>query len=136
MTHLDVSSNNLGQEVSSDGWEHLQTIEGKLVWVQNRDPSTEQAEAPAGCGQLGVIALANAIKDMGAMLSVNLLKNDIGVEQARALVIILKEHPTLKSLCGNNGGETQQQDEQHDGGRQGCYHARRCKGELMSGLWM
>jgi hypothetical protein len=41
------------------------------------------------------------------MLSVNLLKNDIGVEQARALVIILKEHPTLKSLCGNNGDETE-----------------------------
>jgi hypothetical protein len=38
---------------------------------------------------------------------VNLLKNFIGVEQARALVIILKEHPTLKSLCGNNGDETE-----------------------------
>jgi hypothetical protein len=38
---------------------------------------------------------------------VNLLKNGIGVEQARALVIILKEHPTLKSLCGNNGDETE-----------------------------
>jgi hypothetical protein len=40
-------------------------------------------------------------------LSVNLLKNDIGVEQAGALVIILKEHPTLKSLCGNKGEETE-----------------------------
>jgi hypothetical protein len=38
---------------------------------------------------------------------VNLLKNGIGVEQARALVIILKEHSTLKSLCGNNGDETE-----------------------------
>ena len=44
---------------------------------------------------------------MGAILSVNLLVNDIGVEQARALVIILKEHSTLKSLCGNNGDETE-----------------------------
>jgi prophage DNA circulation protein len=42
-----------------------------------------------------------------AILSVNLLKNDTGVEQARALVIILKEHSTLKSLCGNNGDETE-----------------------------
>ncbi len=55
----------------------------------------------------GVTALANAIPDMGAILSVNLLKNGIGVEQARALMIILKEHPTLKSLCGNNGDETE-----------------------------
>jgi hypothetical protein len=40
-------------------------------------------------------------------LSVNLLKNHIGVEQAGALVSTLKEHPTLKSLCGNNGDETE-----------------------------
>jgi hypothetical protein len=47
------------------------------------------------------------ISDIRAILSVNLLKNGIGVEQARALVIILKEHSTLKSLCGNNGDETE-----------------------------
>jgi Ran GTPase-activating protein (RanGAP) involved in mRNA processing and transport len=57
----------------------------------------------------GVTAVANTISGMGAILSVNLLKNNIniGVEQARALVSILKEHPTLKSLCGNNGDETE-----------------------------
>jgi hypothetical protein len=37
---------------------------------------------------------------------VNLLKNDISVDQAKDLVSILKEHPTLKSLCGNKGDET------------------------------
>ena len=37
----------------------------------------------------------------------NLLKNIIGVDQAKDLVIILKEHPTLKSLCGNKGNETE-----------------------------
>jgi Ran GTPase-activating protein (RanGAP) involved in mRNA processing and transport len=36
---------------------------------------------------------------------VNLLKNDISVAQAEDLVSILKEHPTLKSLCGNRGNE-------------------------------
>jgi hypothetical protein len=40
------------------------------------------------------------------MLSANLLKNDIPIEQAKALVSILKEHPALKSLCGNSGEET------------------------------
>jgi hypothetical protein len=54
----------------------------------------------------GPAAIADAIKDMRAILSVNLLKNDIGIDQARALVSILKEHPTLKSLCGNTGVET------------------------------
>jgi hypothetical protein len=49
----------------------------------------------------GPKAIADAIKDMRAILSVNLLKNDIGVAQAEDLISILKEHPTLKSLCGN-----------------------------------
>jgi hypothetical protein len=36
---------------------------------------------------------------------VNLLKNEIGIEQAQALASVLKMHSTLKSLCGNKGGE-------------------------------
>jgi Ran GTPase-activating protein (RanGAP) involved in mRNA processing and transport len=40
-------------------------------------------------------------------LSVNLLKNNIGVAQAEKLASILREHPTLKSLCGNSGDETE-----------------------------
>jgi hypothetical protein len=44
---------------------------------------------------------------MGAISSVNILLNDIGVDQAENLVGILKEHPTLKSLCGNTGNETE-----------------------------
>jgi hypothetical protein len=38
---------------------------------------------------------------------VNLLKNKIGINQAKALASMLQEHPTLKSLCGNNGDETE-----------------------------
>jgi hypothetical protein len=40
-------------------------------------------------------------------LSVNLLKNNIGIEQAQSLAVILKKHPTLKSLFGNKGNETE-----------------------------
>jgi hypothetical protein len=43
---------------------------------------------------------------MRAISSVNLLKNGMGTVQAKALASILKEHPTLKSLCGNRGDET------------------------------
>jgi hypothetical protein len=61
------------------------------------------------------VALADVIPGMRAILSVNLLKNfgkshkigKIGIDQANALVSILKEHPTLKSLCGNKGDETE-----------------------------
>jgi hypothetical protein len=49
--------------------------------------------------------LAVGIRDNGAISSVNLLKNGIGTHQARTLANILKEHSTLKSLCGNKGDE-------------------------------
>jgi hypothetical protein len=55
----------------------------------------------------GVIALADVIPDIGAISSANLLLNNIGVDQAEELVSILKEHPTLKSLCGITGNETE-----------------------------
>jgi hypothetical protein len=38
---------------------------------------------------------------------VNLLLNDIGIDQAKDLMIILKDHPTLKTLCGIKGDETE-----------------------------
>ena len=44
---------------------------------------------------------------MGALASVNILNNNIGAEHAQKLVAILKEHATLKSLCGNKGDETE-----------------------------
>jgi hypothetical protein len=44
---------------------------------------------------------------MRAISSVNLLKNGMGTDQAKALVSILKEHPSLKSLCGHKGDETE-----------------------------
>jgi hypothetical protein len=55
----------------------------------------------------GIRAIANAIKDMRAISSVNVLGNEIGIEQAQVLAAILKEHPTLKSLCGHKGDETE-----------------------------
>jgi hypothetical protein len=54
-----------------------------------------------------VIALCKILPDMGVISSVTLLKNGIGTDQAKNLVGILKEHPTLKSLCGNTGHETE-----------------------------
>jgi Ran GTPase-activating protein (RanGAP) involved in mRNA processing and transport len=53
----------------------------------------------------GVIALA--IPGMGGLFSANLLKNDIGVDQAMVLASILKGHPALMSLCGHKGDETE-----------------------------
>jgi hypothetical protein len=66
-----------------------------------------QGHPPTGSKFRGLDALANAIRDRGGiLLSVNLLKNNIPIEQAKALASILKDHPILKSLCGNSGEET------------------------------
>jgi Ran GTPase-activating protein (RanGAP) involved in mRNA processing and transport len=41
------------------------------------------------------------------MSSMNLLQNGISIDQALVLASILKTHAILKSLCGNNGDETE-----------------------------
>jgi Ran GTPase-activating protein (RanGAP) involved in mRNA processing and transport len=58
-------------------------------------------------GMEGALVVTEYLDGNGALSSVNLLQNDIDVAQAEDLVSILKEHPTLKSLCGNKGDETE-----------------------------
>jgi hypothetical protein len=105
-----LASNNLGELVLPElgCWtEKYEQFDGDGKWqdVYTHTDGSKQIENPGK--PEGIIALANAIPDMRAILSLNLLKNSIGVEQARALVTILKERSTLKSLCGNNGDETE-----------------------------
>jgi hypothetical protein len=105
MTSLDLANNNIGTIVMSDGWQY--DNDTNEYWKKVDGAEQVSKDLPEGCGPLGVIAVANAIKDMRAISSLNLLKNDMGTDQAKALVSILKEHPTLKSLCGNKGDETE-----------------------------
>jgi hypothetical protein len=87
-----------------EGWE---TAEGSGKQYFKSASQEWTADPPPGAKPEGVIALANTIPDMRAILSVNLLLNDIGIDQAKDLVIILKDHPTLKTLCGIKGDETE-----------------------------
>ena len=50
--------------------------------------------------------LADGLVTNGALVSANLLTINGGAEQAQHLATVLKEHATLKSLCGNVGDET------------------------------
>jgi hypothetical protein len=110
LTSLNVADNNLGILVLPDGWTK-KTVEsqeeydayGNEVFVHTA--GQKQKENPGK--PMGLIAIATAIKDMRAISSVNVLFNDIGAEQAHALANVLKEHVTLKSLCGNKGNETE-----------------------------
>jgi hypothetical protein len=73
----------------------------------NKGDETELDMSGKQMGASGAIMFAAEIVGNGAISSVNLLQNNIGIDQAKALVSILKQHPTLKSLCGNSGDETE-----------------------------
>jgi hypothetical protein len=73
--------------------------------------------AVASCNQGAVPALSDAnliegdavlvnLRGNTTLVSANLLNNNIRIEQEH-IVTVLKEHPTLKSLCGNKGDETE-----------------------------
>jgi hypothetical protein len=103
MTSLNLANNNLGQLVPPDGWDYQ----------SNRSPAFKHSDGrrqnvpPDGTKPEGVIAIANAMPGMGALLSANLLKNNIPVEQAQELVKIMQSHKTLTTLCGLSGKETE-----------------------------
>jgi hypothetical protein len=107
LTRLDISKNQL--------FNHDGTAAGKVLSDMLAVNSTIQELAVSGNAQFSnsrggpsfAQALSVGISDNGAILSMNLLNNKIGVDQAKALASILKEHPTLKSLCGNSGEETE-----------------------------
>jgi hypothetical protein len=108
MTSLNISNNNIGKpDELPEGWSYGLKKGYTSIYEYKHADGRKQDDPPAGSKSSGLTALADAIKDMGVILSVNLLKNSIGVDQAKDLVIILKEHPTLKSLCGNKGNETE-----------------------------
>jgi hypothetical protein len=105
MAKFDISSNDIwaeGGKALAEGLKGNQVIKelnfsGNLLgYNSNSDTDTS-----------GIIAIADVIPGMGALSSVNLLKNDIGIDQAHILVSILKDHPALKSLCGNKGNEVE-----------------------------
>jgi hypothetical protein len=101
MTKLDISSNYL----EAEGGKALAAgLKGNQVITELNISSNDLAR---WANMSGVIALADVIPDMGAISSVNLIKNRIGSDQAEALVSMHKEHPTPKSLCGNRGDETE-----------------------------
>jgi Ran GTPase-activating protein (RanGAP) involved in mRNA processing and transport len=104
ITSLDVSNNSF----CAEGTKLLaEALTSNQIMTELNVSSNYMAGYPAYDDMTGATALADAIADMGAILSVNVLFNDISAEQAHALANVLKEHATLKSLCGNKGNETE-----------------------------
>ena len=106
MTSLDISSN----EIVSSEWMDPPRQDLKVGDLVDGNPISEIDEDD---GQVcvmnlsGIKALADAIPDMGAISSVNVLGNSIGVEQAQELIKILQARDKLTTLCGFSGDETE-----------------------------
>jgi hypothetical protein len=105
LTSLNLASNSL---VSKSEW--IKKADVKVGEILDGNPVVEVHSSATHIKVLqisGMKAVANAIRDMEAISSVNLLLNGIGVDQAQNLVSILREHPTLKTLCGTKGDDTE-----------------------------
>jgi hypothetical protein len=93
LSSLNLADNNLGEMLLPDGWtkrgpdsEDEYYAYGMKVFVHT--DGTKQKEDP-GSKPDGVITLVGAIKDMGAMTSLNLASNKLGVEGAKIIAAIL-----------------------------------------------
>jgi hypothetical protein len=107
LTRLDISRNKLFHNDGAPAGKAISDMLAVNSTLRELDISGNAQFSDSKGGPSFAQALSVGITDNGAILSVNLLKNSIGVDQAKDLVIILKEHPTLKSLCGSNGNETE-----------------------------
>jgi hypothetical protein len=83
---LNLAKNKLGELVIPEGWtEDYDSDEDEEVY--RHTDGREQKDKPGN--PEGIIAVANAIPDMGAMTSLNLASNHLGVEGAKIIAAIL-----------------------------------------------
>jgi hypothetical protein len=94
---LNLASNNLGELVLPQGWSEDWKADYSAKEYTHTDGS-KQEQHPGK--PEGIIALANAIPDMGALSVTNVMGNKIGKEQLAKLQEIIHSKPNLVSLCG------------------------------------
>ena len=89
MTSLNLASSSLGELVLPAGWTKDWMYEKYKGNGYKHTDGREQKDPPEGSKAEGVIAIANAIPDMGAMTSLNLASNELGVEGAKIIAACL-----------------------------------------------
>jgi hypothetical protein len=98
---INLAENNLGALVLPEGWTEDYNSHDNAVYTYTDGRKQDQHPGKPE----GLIAIANAIPDMGAISSVNLLENDIPIEQAQELVKIMQSKEKLTTLCGLSNKE-------------------------------
>jgi hypothetical protein len=82
---LNLASNNLGKSVLSVGWRSKDN-DDMAPWV---GPEGQEQDAKPGKPE-GIIAIANAIPDMGALTSLNLSLNNLDAQGAMIVAEAIK----------------------------------------------
>jgi hypothetical protein len=90
MTSLNISNNNIGRpDEFPEGWSYG-LKEGYLtIYEYKHTDGRKQGDPPAGSKSSSLPALADAIKDMGAMTSLALASNSLGVAGAKIIADVL-----------------------------------------------
>jgi hypothetical protein len=83
LSSLNLADNSLGLLDLPEGWEE----EDGIFYGPDDE---EQDDPPPGFSPAGIIAVANAIKDMRAMTSLNLASNDLSADGAKIVVEAIK----------------------------------------------
>jgi hypothetical protein len=84
---LNLAENYFGDLVLPAGWTEEDYDDDDEEEVYRHTDGREQRDRPGK--PEGIIAIANAIPDMGAMMSLNLASNDLGVEGAKFIAAVL-----------------------------------------------
>jgi hypothetical protein len=102
LAKFDISKN----ELNAGGCKAIVgALKGNSTLTELNVAETDMTYGEAWGDMSAVIALADAIPDMGAISSVNLLKNAIPVEQAQELVKTMQSKEKLTTLCGLSRNE-------------------------------
>jgi hypothetical protein len=78
LSSLNLADNNLGELVLPEGW----VKEGVIFYGPD---DAAQGDPPPGSSPAGIISVANAIKDMGALTSLNLSSNWLKAEGTKII---------------------------------------------------
>jgi hypothetical protein len=102
LSYLNLAGNNIGEFVPPDGWSVK--LGDAAAFGYTHGDGREQREAPEGSEPEGAIAIANAIKDMGALTKLDISNNSI--EQGEALQQIIEYCNTKGIELDNHESES------------------------------
>jgi hypothetical protein len=101
LTSLNVANNNLGGlfDMANNTW----SFAHNQWYCNHNNPPADNKEGYTDAKPLGIIALVNAIKDMGAMTSLNLASNSLCAEGAQVIAEAIKVTKCTVYTCDHFG---------------------------------